>query len=144
MLHRREHLAERIANLCQGRDLPVEVLAADTYVKGIHLGLRRGIDLHVNHRAKKHEFDTVKPEVLRCVHKLQEMWDGICQLVEKANFKLLEARGSDPTNKFVHVGANTMEIEKAKVRKCDGCRDRRMHELPLHIAIGNRERKADL
>jgi hypothetical protein len=28
---------------------------------------------------------------------------------------------------------------QAKVRKCNVCRDWRMCELPLHIAVGNRE-----
>jgi hypothetical protein len=47
IFHRREHLAERMENLCHGRYLPVDVRAADTYGKGKRRsGLSRGIDMH--------------------------------------------------------------------------------------------------
>src|SRR5882757_5282989 len=142
MLHGREHLAERIEILCDGRNLPVEVPADDIYEKGMHLG-STGIHPHNDSLRVKPEFGTVKPEALCCVHKLQETWDGKRELVEEVNFKLLEARCGDPTNKCLQVSANTSEPEPAKVREYNGCHDRRMRELPLHITAGNREYKAN-
>jgi hypothetical protein len=41
----------------------------------------------------EHEFGTVEPEVSCCVHKPHETGGGGRELVEKLNFKLLEARG---------------------------------------------------
>ena len=141
MLHRREHLAERIGNLCHGRYLPVEVPAVDPYGKGIHLVPT--IDQRINSLQGEHKSGTVKPEVLCCVHKLQEASDGKRELVEEANIKLLEARGGDPMNKCFQVTANTLEPEMVKVRECDGCHNWRMHQLPLYITVGNGEEKAN-
>jgi hypothetical protein len=62
-------------------------------------------------------------------------------LVEETNLKLLEARGSDPMNKFFQVRANTTEIDMVKVRERDGWDVRRMCELPFYIAVGNRDLK---
>jgi hypothetical protein len=140
MLHRREHLAERIENLCHGRDLPVEVPAVDIYEKGTHLG-PTGIHRHKDSLLVELEFGTVEPEVLCCVHKLQETWDRKCELVEKDNLKLLEARGGDPMNECFQVSANTGEQEPVKVREYDGSHDWRMRGL--HITVGSREFKAD-
>jgi hypothetical protein len=64
-------------------------------------------------------------------------------LVEERNIKLLEARGDDLMNKCFQVSANTKEAEPVKGREYDGCHNRRMRELPLHITVGNREFKAD-
>jgi hypothetical protein len=126
--------------LCKGRNLPVEVPAEDIYVKGMHLG-PTGIHIHKDSLRVELEFGTVEPEVLCCVHKLQETWDGKRELVEEPNFKLLEARCGDLTNKSLQVSVNTSEPEPVKVREYDGCHDRRMCELPLHITAGNRESK---
>jgi hypothetical protein len=143
ILHRREHSAERIGNLCHGRYLPVEVLAVDTYRKGILLGLPTGIDLQINLPRGELESGTVEPEVLCCVHQLHDTWDRKPVLVEEANVELFEARGGDPTDKCFQVGANTSEHDVVKVRKCDGCRDWRMCELPLCVKVGNGESKED-
>jgi hypothetical protein len=67
MLHRREHLTERIANLCYGRYLPVKVPAVESYGKSKHLRLSTGIGLHINFPHGEHEFSTVEPEVFCCV-----------------------------------------------------------------------------
>ena len=139
ILHRREHLTERIDNLCHGRYLPVEVPAEDIYAKERRLGLLRGINLHTNSTTNEEELGTPKPEVFCCVHKLQETWDGKRELVVKVNKELLKARGGHPMNKCFQVGGNTSEPEIAKVRECDVCDDRHVRELSLDIATGNRE-----
>ena len=126
MFHRRKHSAERIGNLCHGRYLAVEVLAVDTYRKGILLGLPTGIDLQIYLPREKLEFGTLETKVLCCVHQLHKTWEREPVLVEEANMELLEARGGDLANKCFQVGANTPEPDVAKVRKCDGCRDWRM------------------
>ena len=134
VFHRREHWAERVGNLCHGRYLPVEVLAVDSYGKGIHLGLTTGIagiDLHTDSPPGELEIGTVEAEVLCCIHKFQEMWNGKRKLVEEYNLELLEARDGDLMNKCFQVVANTSEHKVAKVGKCHGCYDRRMRELPL-------------
>jgi hypothetical protein len=105
MLHREEHLAERIENLCDGRNLPIEVPAEDIYEKGILLGPTR-IHRHKDSLRIEPEFDTVEPEVLWSDHKLQETWDGKRELIEEVNLKLVEARCGDPTNKCLQVSAN--------------------------------------
>jgi hypothetical protein len=138
MLHRREHFAERIGKLYHGRNLPVEVPAEDKYAKGIHLGLTPGEDSHTNVLVIEIEYGTVEPEVLCCVHKLQETWDRKCELVEEVDIKPLEARGGDPTNECLQVSDNTTELEMAKVRESD---DWRTRELSFYIAVGNREFK---
>jgi hypothetical protein len=66
MLHRREQLAERIENLCDRRNLPVEAPTVDMYRKGIHLG-PTGIHRHKDSLRVELEFGTVEPEVLCCV-----------------------------------------------------------------------------
>jgi hypothetical protein len=142
MLHRGEHLAKRIENLCDGRNLPVEVPAEDIYIKGMHLG-PTGIHPHRDSLRVELEGGTVEPEVLCCVHKLQETWDGKHELVEEEDFKLLKARCGDPTNKCLQVSANTLEQEPVKVREYDSRPNRRIRELLLHITAGNRESKAD-
>jgi hypothetical protein len=143
MLHHIKHLAERIENLGHGRYLPVEVLAVDPYGKGIHLGLFTEIDLHANSSLGELDLGTVKPEVLCCVHKPQEMWDVIRELAKEENFKPLEARSGDPMNKCFQICANTSEPEEAKVRKRNGGHDRHMRGSPLRIMVGNREGKQD-
>ena len=95
-----------------------------------------GIDLHINFSHEKLEFCTLKSEVLCCVDKLQETWDEKRKLVEEVNSETLVAR---PMNKCFQVSANTSESLTVKVRKWDGRHDRRMDELPLYVAIGNRE-----
>jgi len=52
-----------------------------------------GIDFKKNSLGNELEFGTVEPEILCCVHKLQEAWNGKCELVEEGNFELLEAKG---------------------------------------------------
>jgi hypothetical protein len=141
ILHRRERLVERIENLCDGRYLPVEVLAVDIYDEGLfHLGLPREIDLHMNSIVIEQEYCAVEPEILCCVHKLCETWDRKCELVEEVNEKILKARSGDPMNKCFQVCANTTEPEKAKVGECY---DRRRHELSLYLTVGDREEKGD-
>jgi hypothetical protein len=88
-----------------------------------------------------HVYGTVEPEILCCIHKLQKTWDGKHELVEEENPEFLEARGGDPRNECFQVSANTIKPETVKVRKCDGRDGRRMHELPLYLAVGNREFK---
>jgi hypothetical protein len=146
MLHHRRYLAERIENLSHGRYLPVKVPAVDIYRKGIHLGLLTRVHLRYNAVVKKLDITTVEPEVLCCVHKLQEKWDRKGKVFEEQNVELLEARGDDPTDKRFQVGGNTSEKKLAEVRKRDLCRDWTMHELPLgplYITVGNRVRIDD-
>ena len=50
VLHRGEHLAERIRDLCHGRYLPVKVPAKDS----IHLSPLTRIDPHINLRTHGH------------------------------------------------------------------------------------------
>ena len=95
---------------------------------------------------KELELATAEPEILCCVHKLQEEWDGKGKVLVEQNFELPEARGDDPTDKRFQVGSNTSEKKLVKVRKRDLCCDWSMHELPLdplHIMIGNRVQKDD-
>jgi hypothetical protein len=132
ILHRGEDLAERIGNLCHRRYLPVEVPALDVYDEGIHDGLFLGIDVYIDSLVIEPEFATVEPEVLCCVDKPQETWDGKPELVKELDLELLEARGGDPMNKCFQVSANTAEPEMVKVGECDGCYDRRICELPLY------------
>jgi hypothetical protein len=108
----------------------------------MHLG-PTGIYRHKDSLRVKIEFGLVKPEVLCCVHNLQETWGGKCELAEEVNFKLLEARGGDPMNKCFQVSANTKEREPVKVREYDGCHDWRMRELPLYITARNSKYKVD-
>lgn len=129
--------------MSHGRYLPVKVPAVDIYRKSIHLGLLTGVHIHDNVVVKELELATAEPEVLCCVHKLQEKWDGIGKVLEEQNFELLEARGGHPTNKRFQVGSNTSEKTLVEVRKCDLCRDWSMHELPLYVTVGNRVRKGD-
>ena len=138
MPHSRKLLAEQIRNFCHGRHLPVEVPAVDKYAKRIHPELTR-IDSHTNILAKELECGAFRSEVLCRIYKLWETWDGKCELAEEVNIKLREAGGGDPVNKCIQVSANTTEQEMVKVRKCDGRDDRRMRELPLYAAVGNRE-----
>ncbi|KAF8469433.1 hypothetical protein DFH94DRAFT_773868 [Russula ochroleuca] len=139
MLHRRKYLTERIENLGHGRYLPVEVPAVDTCGKDIRLGLLAGIETHVNVFTGEPETSTVGLEVLCCVHKLQEPWNGKRELLEERNEDLLEARGGDSTNNCFQVSTNSLERKVTKVRKGDVCRDWRIYELPLHVSVGNSE-----
>ena len=92
---------------------------------------------------KKPDFGIVEPEVLCCIHKLYETRNGKRKLVEEINPELLEARGDDPTKNLFQVSTDSSEYKRAKVRKCDTCRDWHMHELPLHVTIGNRAKRYD-
>jgi hypothetical protein len=136
MLHRREHSAERAGNLYHERYLLVKVQAVKKYAKGIHLG-PTGIDSHTNVILKEPEYDTVAPKILCCVYELQETRDRNCELAEKVNIELLEARGGDPMSKCFQVSTNTTELEIVEVRVCDGCGDRRVRKLPFYIAARN-------
>src|SRR6266705_845643 len=97
MFHRREHLNERIGNLCHGRYLQVEVQADDTYMKR-EIGLLMGIGFQINFVTGEIELGVAEPEVLCCVHKLREMWDGKCELLEEGDLELLKTRGNHPRN----------------------------------------------
>jgi hypothetical protein len=103
IFHHKEHLADRIENLCHGRDLPVKVPTFGNYANDMHLRLSTGIERHINYRLGEPEDGTVEPEILCYVHKLQETGDGKCQLVEEFNLKLLEARSDNPMNKRFQV-----------------------------------------
>jgi len=75
------------------------VQAQHIYAKGNRLWLK-GIDLHINSLVVLElELCTVEPEVLCCVHKLQQPKNGECDSLEEVNFELLEARGGDSTKK---------------------------------------------
>jgi len=97
VLHRREHLDKRIGNLCHGRYLPVEVPTIDRYTKRIRVGLSEK-HLHVNVLVFEYDHDIVEPEVLCCVDKLREAWNGKRELLEELDSQVFEARGRDPTN----------------------------------------------
>lgn len=112
--------------------------AADSYRKGIRLadiGLRMGIDLYIDRQRNR-----IWRSGFCCFHQLQEIWDRKRALVEKVNFKLLEAGGGDPMNKCVQISANTQEPETVKIRECDRCHDRK---LPLYVTVGNSVEKQD-
>ena len=91
----------------------------------------------------EHDLGIVEAEALCCVHKLRETWNGKRELQEELNLQVFEARGRDPTDNCFQVSANALKRERAKVRKCNMCRDWRMCELPLHITIGERERNGN-
>ena len=101
ILHRGEYLAKLIENLGHGGYLPVEVAAPDTYGKGTHSHIGpRWIDLHVNSIAVKVEHRMVEPEVCS-PNELQELGNGVSELLVVANLKILDARSGDPTeNRF--------------------------------------------
>src|SRR6266403_195364 len=140
-LHWGEYLAKRIQDLCHGRYLPVEVPPTDTYAKHIRLGLVK-IHRDINFLASETDHGTVGTRVLCCVHKLHETWNRKCELLEEVKLQPFETRDdNDPTNNRFQISANAFKPKVAKVRKCNGCRDRRMRKLPLHITIGNREFK---
>jgi hypothetical protein len=129
IFHRGEHLAGKIENLRHGRDLPVEVPGVDPYKKGMRpkcISLLTGIDIHIDSLPREPEYGTLKRGVFCCVRKLQEMWDGKRELVEKLNLDLLEARGGDLMNKCFQVNVNTSVPDTAEVRECDGCDDGHM------------------
>jgi hypothetical protein len=55
------------------------------YRKGIHFGLRR-IHLHMNFiLLSEHDFSAIEPEVLCCIHKLQERWNGMREMPGDVN-----------------------------------------------------------
>jgi len=141
-LHRREHLANRIANLCRGRHLPVKVPAINRYKEGIPVGPTERHQ-YMDFLALELDHGIVEPEVLCCVHKLRETWNGKRELLEEQNLQVFEARGRDPTNNRFQVSANAFEPEEAKVRKGNVYRDWRMCELPPHKTVGNRECEVD-
>jgi hypothetical protein len=87
------------------------------------------------------EHGVAEPEVLSCIHKLQEMWDGKRELLEEEDLESLKARGGHPTNNLFQISVNTLEQKPAKVRKCDGCNDRHMRELSLNSTPGNGEKE---
>jgi len=64
MLHRREHSARRIENLCNGRYQPVSTSVPSW-----------GYQLHIDLLAGELELGTAEPEFLYGVNKQQEMWD---------------------------------------------------------------------
>src|SRR6266567_2131605 len=142
MFHRREHLNERIGNLCHGRYLQVEVQADDTYMKR-EIGLLMGIHFHINLVTGEIELGVAEPKVLCCVHKLQEMWDGKRGLLEDDDMGSLKARGNHPRNNRFQISVNALEHKPAKVRKCDGCNDWHKRELSLNGTAGNSEKEAD-
>jgi hypothetical protein len=118
MLHFREHFAKYVENLCHKRYMPVEMRAVGIYGKDIRLGLLTGINLHKNLRPEEFELGTIEPEVLYCVYKLRETWDGKRELLVEDNVEPLEARSGDPTSNHFHVSGNTSEQKPSKVRKC--------------------------
>ena len=125
VLQCREDLAERIGNLCRGRYLPVEVPASNTYTKGKRVGLTERHQ-QTNELALEPDYGIVEPEVLRRVHKLRETLNGKRELPEELNSQVFEARGRDPTNNRFQKSANALELEQAKIGKCNVCRDWRM------------------
>src|SRR6267154_4494534 len=146
VLHCSENLAKCIANLCCGRYLPVKVRGINPYRKGIR-GV--GVDLrekhpHYNLLVVEPDHGIVEPEVLCCVDKLRQTWNGKRELLEEYNLQKFETRGRDPTNQRFQVSANASEPEQAEVGKCNVCRDWRMCGLPLHITVRNRECKLDI
>ena len=90
---------------------------------------------------EKLELGAVELEVLQCVHKLEETWNGNRTVLEEVKIELLETRGGpggDPTNKHFYEHAVSSEPNPAEVRKCDSCHGWRMRKLSLHmIAIEN-------
>jgi len=120
------------------RYLPVEVPAMNCYNKGIRVGLTEKHH-HINLLVLEHDLGIVEPEILGCVHRLWETWNGERELLEESNSQVFEARGRNPTNNSFQVSANASEPEQAKVRKCNVCRDWGMRELPLHVTVENRE-----
>jgi hypothetical protein len=107
------------------------VPAADTYGKGIYPGLLMGIEVHFYNLLEEPEICSVEPEVLGCVHKLQETWDGKCELVVESHLEVPKARSTDPTNKCFQVSADTLEPQTVKARKFDGCHNWNMRVMPL-------------
>src|SRR6267154_1241881 len=139
-----ENLAKRIANLCRGRYLPVKVREINPYNKvTCGVGLREKHP-HYNLLVVEPDHGIVEAEVLCCVDKLRETWNGKPELLEEYNLQKFETRGRDPTNQRFQVSANASEPEEAEVRKRNVCRDWRMCGLPLHIPVRNGECKLDI
>jgi hypothetical protein len=143
ILHRRKYGAQLVENLGYGRDLPIEMSATDNNHQSIDAVSLAGIRSHDNRLLMKSELGTPKPEVLCCSHKLQEVWDGIGELVKKQYLELLEDRGVDPGKNSFQVSTNSLEPEPAKVRKCDVSHGWGIQQPPLDVTVGNRGMKTD-
>jgi hypothetical protein len=70
---------------------------------------------------------------------VQQLSNGECELLEEANVEVLEARGGDAREKRFQVRARALNYKRAKIRKCDVCRDWGPDELPLHGTAPSRE-----
>ena len=101
------------------------------------------MDLHVNSLAVKEELDMIKPEAFCSPYELRKLWNRKRKLVGVGNLEIFEARSGDPTKNRFRIRANSLQYKSAKVRKCDVCDGGCAHELPLHIAVGNRKVKYD-
>src|SRR6266851_4057534 len=86
---------------------------------------------------------TAKPEALCCANKLQEVWNGNRELVEEMDLELLEERRRHLRENRFQIITGTTELEPAKVRKRDVCRDWHVDQFPLNITIWDRRVKAD-
>jgi hypothetical protein len=84
----------------------------------------------------KNDRDNLEREDSCSTHKLQEVWNGIGQLIEKTDMKPFEERGSNPREKRFQVSAGTLESKPAEVGKSDACHDRRTQQLALNITAG--------
>jgi hypothetical protein len=82
-VNRREHLAKRIVNLCHVGYMPAEVPAINRYINGIRAGMITERHQHIKFLVLEHEIGIVEPEVLCCVHKLRETWNGKRELLEE-------------------------------------------------------------
>src|SRR6266446_268859 len=143
MLYRRKNCPECMKNLCYGCYLPVEVSSAEHHVERKQRGPLTREDHYIKALFTKRESCSVDPEVPHSSHKLPEVWDGIGQLIEEVDLKLLKDGENDPRKKCFQVSAGTLEPKPTEAWKCDMCRDRRAQQLPPNITAGEMGIKCD-
>jgi hypothetical protein len=67
---------------------------------------------------------------------LLKAWDGVGQLVEEIDLKLLEEREGNVRKKYFQVSASALKSKTAEVRKCDERHDWCSHQLFLNVTTG--------
>src|SRR6266853_1381329 len=105
------------------------------HVEGIHPGTLSGIYPHDSFPVIEPELGTAKPEVLCCIHELEEAGDTEFQRVQVEDLELLETGGSDPGNEWLQISDGTSEPKPAKVGECDSCSDWSRQESPVNREV---------
>jgi len=85
----------------------------------------------------------MNPEVLGGAHKLREVRNAECELIEEMDMERAEDGCGDPSNKAVQVSTHAPETKEAKVRKCGVHPDRGFRQLLPHFTVGEWGAKCD-